>query len=152
MFLVSDTCTMLRMARSESCRGGRGSHRRIPSLSAEISRKSVHKRKEKIIVEMKLSSGSGSVDLSRVTKEGQKGSSRERSRSKSPRRNSWREEIKDIRSWREDGVERVIRVETSLDQYRLGKRGQESKKTLRGSVKHNKQAGAELGQAQSNIC
>jgi len=129
---------MLKMARSESCQGGRGSRGRTPSLSPETQRKSVSKRKREISVDMKLSGGGGLMDLSRVTKKEQKGSSRERSRSKSPRRNSWREEIKDIRSWREDGVERVVRVETSRDQYRLGKSEQESKKTSRGSVKHNK--------------
>ena len=130
---VSDI--MLKMARSESCQGGRGSRGRTPSLSPETQRKSVSKRKREISVDMKLSGGGGLMDLSRVTKKEQKGSSRERSRSKSPRRNSWREEIKDIRSWREDGV---ARFETPPDHYTIGKKGRESKKTSRGHIKFDK--------------
>ena len=122
---------MLRMARSESCQGGRGSRRRTPSPSPETLRKSTHKRKEGSIA----NSGGDLVDLSRVVKKEQKGSSRERSRSKSPRRNSWREEIKDIRSWREDGV---ARFETPRDRYTIGKKGRESKKTSRGHIKFDK--------------
>jgi len=56
----------------------------------------------------------------------QQGDARGRSRSKSPRRNCWREEIRQIKSWKDERENREIRFEDIRHERKLGNRGRAS--------------------------
>jgi len=86
----------MRLGRSKSCLGSGGGARgrREVSSSPDSSRRRIGERRRS--ADRRHGGGCGeSSFLKKVL-------SRERGRSKSPRRNSWREDIKKISSWRED--------------------------------------------------
>jgi len=64
----------------------------------------------------------GGAESSRSTKD-EYGDARGRSRSKSPRRNSWREEIKQIKSWKDERENREIKFQDIRHDRTRGNRG-----------------------------
>jgi len=102
--------TMARLARSKSCLGTGG--RREQSPSPENHRRTGDKRGRRRSYDRKQDGGESSYLKRSIVRE------RGRNRSKSPRRNSWREEIKKIKSWREDKKIKRMGLEMKISHHR----------------------------------
>jgi len=94
------------MARSQSCKDAGLSNCTNKPSHSPVSQKMTHEKRERKSTERKPVGGAESRSI-----KVKHGDERGRSRSKSPRRNSWREEIKQIKSWKDERENREIKFE-----------------------------------------
>jgi len=107
---------MARLARSKSCLGTGG--RREQSSSPENNRRTGEKRGRRRSYDWKQDGDESSSSNKIYCR------AKGRNRSKSPRRNSWREEIKKIKSWREDKEIKRTGLEMKISRHRSKEYGE----------------------------